>query len=90
MQAEIGGRRIVPVPDVIQPTRAIVAEHGFHSVGIHDAAGPPAGRIALGDRAVFPVGDRLEPVVGIIRLFVMGKPVSTPEAAIKLDRQDTV
>ena len=25
---------------------------------------------------------------GIIRLFVMGKPVSTPEAAVKLDDQD--
>lgn len=24
---------------------------------------------------------------GIIKLFVMGKPVSTPEAAVKLDRQ---
>jgi hypothetical protein len=24
----------------------------------------------------------------IIRLFIMGKPVSTPEAAVKLDRQD--
>src|SRR5262245_24787081 len=26
--------------------------------------------------------------LGIIRLFVMGKPVSTPEAAVKLDRQE--
>jgi len=25
---------------------------------------------------------------GIIKLLVMGKPVSTPEAAVKLDRQD--
>lgn len=25
---------------------------------------------------------------GIIKLFVMGRPVSTPEAAVKLDRQD--
>jgi hypothetical protein len=25
---------------------------------------------------------------GIISLFIMGKPVSTPEAAVKLDRQD--
>ena len=25
---------------------------------------------------------------GIIKLFVMGKPVSTPEAAVKLDNQD--
>lgn len=26
---------------------------------------------------------------GIIKLLVMGKPVSTPEAAVKLERQDT-
>jgi hypothetical protein len=28
--------------------------------------------------------------MGIIRLFLMGKTVSTPEAAVKLDRQETV
>ena len=26
---------------------------------------------------------------GIVKLFVMGKPVSTPEAEVKLDRQDS-
>ncbi len=26
--------------------------------------------------------------IGIIRMFIMGKTVSTPEAAVKLDRQD--